>query len=113
MSSTGRPGAAAADAADNGGWPAVAAGQQQQQQAPSATVETVDLLSSSTTSSGTEDSDDLSGSEQDAPSWISWFTGLKGNEFFCDVDEDYVEDDFNLAGLSTQVRTSQAEHKPR
>jgi casein kinase II subunit beta len=46
---------------------------------------------------------DLSGSEGDDSSWISWFCGLKGNEFFCEIDEDYIHDEFNLCGLSGQV----------
>ncbi|XP_051129746.1 casein kinase II subunit beta-1-like isoform X2 [Andrographis paniculata] len=46
---------------------------------------------------------DVSGSEGDDTSWISWFCNLRGNEFFCEVDEDYIQDDFNLCGLSSQV----------
>eukprot|EP01025_Chloroclados_australasicus_P009869 TRINITY_DN1382_c0_g1_i2.p1 TRINITY_DN1382_c0_g1~~TRINITY_DN1382_c0_g1_i2.p1 ORF type:complete len:325 (-),score=32.55 TRINITY_DN1382_c0_g1_i2:138-1112(-) len=52
--------------------------------------------------SGSESTEELSGSEE-GQCWISWYCGLKGNEFLCEVDEDFVQDDFNLSGLAAQV----------
>ncbi|OMJ13726.1 Casein kinase II subunit beta [Smittium culicis] len=35
--------------------------------------------------------------------WINWFLNTKGNEFFCDIDEEYIMDRFNLTGLPAEV----------
>lgn len=45
----------------------------------------------------------MSESSQVVESWISSFCGLLGHEYFAEVSEDFIEDDFNLTGLSSQV----------
>ncbi|GAA5938721.1 hypothetical protein JCM1841_002628 [Sporobolomyces salmonicolor] len=41
--------------------------------------------------------------ETDTLTWINWFCSLPGHEYFCDVAEDFIEDDFNLTGLAGLV----------
>jgi casein kinase II subunit beta len=36
-------------------------------------------------------------------SWIASFCSLVGHEYFAEVSEDFIEDDFNLTGLQSQV----------
>ena len=47
-------------------------------------------------SSSTDDSSDVE-------SWIEWFLLQEGHEFFCEVDRNYIEDNFNLYGLRTVI----------
>lgn len=35
--------------------------------------------------------------------WVSWFLSTKGNEYFCEIDEEYILDRFNLTGLNAEV----------
>jgi hypothetical protein len=49
-----------------------------------------------------EHSSEMTASEDEA-SWISWFVNMRGNDFFCEVEESFIQDDFNLTGLSSQV----------
>ncbi|KPV72473.1 uncharacterized protein RHOBADRAFT_18215, partial [Rhodotorula graminis WP1] len=41
--------------------------------------------------------------ETDTLTWINWFCSLPGHEYFCEVAEDFIEDDFNLTGLASLV----------
>ena len=45
----------------------------------------------------------MSSSSQTPESWISAFCSLVGHEYFAEVSEDFIEDDFNLTGLQSQV----------
>ena len=35
--------------------------------------------------------------------WLVQFISSRGNEYFCEVDEEYLTDRFNLTGLNTEV----------
>ena len=45
----------------------------------------------------------MSSSSQVVESWISSFIQLVGHEYFAEVTEEFIEDDFNLTGLQSQV----------
>jgi casein kinase II subunit beta len=34
---------------------------------------------------------------------LPWFCSLPGHEYFCEVTEEFIEDDFNLTGLNSMV----------
>jgi casein kinase II subunit beta len=36
-------------------------------------------------------------------SWVTWYCSLKGHELLCEVDPDFIDDSFNLHGLSEKV----------
>ncbi len=60
-------------------------------------------LKEGTASSPSYESISTSQTSDSAISWISWFCSLPGNDFFCEVPEDFVEDDFNLFGLNATI----------
>ncbi|TVY82415.1 Casein kinase II subunit beta-1 [Lachnellula suecica] len=45
----------------------------------------------------------MSSSSGTPESWISSFCSLLGHEYFAEISEDFIEDDFNLTGLQGQV----------
>ncbi|KAI1913550.1 casein kinase 2 regulatory subunit [Ophidiomyces ophidiicola] len=36
--------------------------------------------------------------------WRDWFISSRGNEYFCEIDEEYLTDRFNLTGLNSEVK---------
>ena len=45
----------------------------------------------------------MSSSSGVAESWIASFCSLLGHEYFAEVSEEFIEDDFNLTGLNAMV----------
>ena len=46
---------------------------------------------------------DSSVDDEDEYAWIPWFCSLEGNEFFVEIDEQYIQDNFNLTNLTSKV----------
>ena len=40
---------------------------------------------------------------EEEQSWIGWFLSQKENDYLCIVDDEYIQDDFNLTGLNKMV----------
>ncbi|CEG83646.1 Putative Casein kinase II subunit beta [Rhizopus microsporus] len=50
------------------------------------------------------DGDDSASMDLDQPqSWISWFCSAPNHKYYAEIDEKFIEDPFNLSGLSSQV----------
>ncbi|KAI7872982.1 casein kinase II, regulatory subunit [Spinellus fusiger] len=47
--------------------------------------------------------DSITNSSSSLQNWIGWFCSLSGHEFYAEVPEEFIEDDFNLTGLSALV----------
>lgn len=58
---------------------------------------------SASTESATGSTSVMSTSSGTPESWISSFCALLGHEYFAEVSEEFIEDDFNLTGLQNQV----------
>lgn len=67
-------------------------------------IDVGDTLDLSVSSSNSEDS-----SSESEYNWITWFATMRGNELFCQVDEAYIRDDFNLTGLNAIVSSARSD----
>lgn len=42
-------------------------------------------------------------SDDSPTTWIQWFCGLDDHQFFCEINEEYIKQPFNLYGLSKRI----------
>jgi hypothetical protein len=54
-----------------------------------------------TEESESQESSEMESEEEEDYQWIPWFCSLKGNEFFSQIDADFIQDAFNLTGTLT------------
>ncbi|CAO3616864.1 unnamed protein product [Cunninghamella echinulata] len=47
--------------------------------------------------------DSQTSSSSSLQSWVGWFCSLSGHEYYVEVPEEFMDDDFNLTGLSSIV----------
>ena len=70
---------------------------------PSKTLSFISYFSSTTKIILTANYELASSTPTSTLTWISWFCSLPGHEYFCEVTEEFIEDDFNLTGLNAMV----------
>ena len=63
----------------------------------------MDELSEMGDEEGVYESETPSESGTEGLTWISWFCSLAGHQYFAEVSEEFIEDEFNLTGLNFLV----------
>ena len=60
-------------------------------------------LGASTDEGSDDDEGEEEEEEEDEQTWVQWFCAIRSNAFLCEVDEEFITDDFNLTGLAAEV----------
>uniref|UniRef100_A0A3B0MH08 Casein kinase II subunit beta n=1 Tax=Theileria annulata TaxID=5874 RepID=A0A3B0MH08_THEAN len=50
-----------------------------------------------------ENRTDTSDDQNSEMTWIEWYCSLKGNQYYIQVDESFIRDEFNLVGMYIQI----------